>query len=107
VSKVAVITSVWTVKVSLRTGAGAEAPAATGVAPLAAAEAGVGTPLPEAAAEAAGTGPPNRVGWPLWRLHASHSRTSDMVNTTHSRVRRISVMRMAWKKSGNDGRRLG
>ena len=34
----------------------------------------------------------NSDGWPLYLFHPSHSRTSDIVKTTHSRVRRISFM---------------
>jgi hypothetical protein len=44
-------------------------------------------------AVAAGRGvPPNIDGWPVCLFQLSHSSTSDIVKTTHSRVRRISVM---------------
>jgi hypothetical protein len=36
--------------------------------------------------------PAEQRGLPVCLFHASHSRTSDIVKTTHSRVRRISVM---------------
>jgi hypothetical protein len=39
-----------------------------------------------------GAGAPKMDGWPVCLFQASHSRTSDIVKTTHSRVRRISVM---------------
>ena len=62
---------------------------------------GVGTPATGEAAAAGGlavsvaTGrglPPNIDGWPVCTVHLSHNSTNDMVKTTHSRVRRISVM---------------
>ena len=49
---------------------------------------------------AAGRGAPKMLGWPVCLFHASHSRTSDIVKTTHSRVRRISVMGRALAGTG-------
>jgi hypothetical protein len=75
---------------------------AAGAAPGTAAAVGAGTPTAGGGAAApawplglvaAGRGlPPNIDGWPVCTVHLSHNSTSDMVKTTHSRVRRISVM---------------
>ena len=62
-----------------------------------------GALAPWGAAEAAAVGrggPPKIEGAPVCLFHASQSRTSDMVNTTHRRVRRISVMTGSWRKTG-------
>src|SRR5688572_13568894 len=63
---------------------------------------GVGTAAGGADAVAAGrgAGPPNRGGAPVCLFHASHSRTSDITNTSHNKVRRISVMGVSWRKVG-------
>ena len=75
-----------------------DAGVATGRAPVALA---VGTPTCDAGSApagaaltaAAGRGEAENIdGWPVCLFHPSHSRTSDMVKTTQSRVRRMSVM---------------
>jgi len=63
-------------------------------------EAGAGAGLAPGAAAVLRGGPPKIDGWPLCLFHASQSRTSDIVKTTQSRVRRISVM-------GGSGSRAG
>ena len=87
--------------------------AGAGTAPGAPAAAEAPPPAPPGAAPALAAGrekPPNSVGWPVCLLHASQSRTSDIVKTTHSRVRRISVMG-AFQRGGSrvsaTGRRPG
>jgi hypothetical protein len=63
---------------------------------------GLGTAAGGAEAVAAGRGaePPNSGGAPVCLFHASHNRTSDITNTSHNKVRRISVMGVSWRKGG-------
>ena len=100
-SIVALTRSVVTVTCSVATVA-AVVGAATGAVPGAAvvpgnAALGVGRPLAAGSVTGAdadfatGEGP-NSEGWPLCLFQASQISTSDIEKTTHSRVRRISVM---------------
>jgi hypothetical protein len=96
-SKVATARSVRTVTFSLGIGAADEAAEGTaGLAAPACCGAG-GTPAVPAGgaleADAAGLDVGPKIdGLPVCLFQASHSRTSDIVKTTQSRVRRISVM---------------
>ena len=99
-SNVAFITSVVTLTCVL--GAGGAAGGAAGTAPGVATAAGAGVVAGAGTAVAAGGAAgavvgavgrgPKIDGSPWCLFQASHSRTSDIENTTHSRVRRISVM---------------
>src|SRR5450830_48947 len=94
VSTVTLSTSVWMVIFSDAAAAGLAATAGAWPAAVAVA---AGTPPPEAGAAGAdedtalGAGL-NIEGCPLCFCQPSQSRTRDIVNTTHSTVRRISVM---------------
>ena len=61
-----------------------------------------GGPLPATTAGLAAV-PPNSEACPVCRCQASHSMNSDIMKTTHSRVRRISVMRLSGSEDGARG----
>mmetsp|Transcript_32491 Transcript_32491/g.76295 ORF Transcript_32491/g.76295 Transcript_32491/m.76295 type:complete len:203 (+) Transcript_32491:42-650(+) len=80
--------------------------AAAGTAPGALTDGTAEVALPGAAATGLGCGA-NIDGCPLCFCQPSHNRTRDIVNTTHSTVRRISVMRGLGGRSRCAGARHG